>query len=81
MLINSEKLPVIIGCERIGQMSSKPNETQLRMVELLKRRPGGMTCGQLRRELEREGFKPMSRLILIDGTAIYRSSTGSKKPE
>lgn len=38
-------------------MPSKPNETQLRMVELLKQCPDGMTCGQLRRELEREGLQ------------------------
>jgi len=47
----------IISCERIEQMPSKPNETQLRMAELLKQSPDGMTCGQLRRELEKEGLQ------------------------
>jgi hypothetical protein len=38
-------------------MPSKPNDTQLRMVELLKLNPDGMTCGQLRFELEKEGLQ------------------------
>lgn len=45
----------------VGYMSgtqSKPGAIHLRIVEVMKRFPGGISGGQIRQELEREGLRP-----------------------
>jgi hypothetical protein len=38
--------------------TSKPGEIHLRIIEVMKRFPDGVTGGQLRQELEKEGLRP-----------------------
>jgi hypothetical protein len=37
---------------------SKPSKIHLRIIEVMKRFPGGISGGQIRRELEKEGLEP-----------------------
>jgi hypothetical protein len=37
---------------------SKPGKIHLRIIEVMKRFPGGISGGQIRQELEREGLEP-----------------------
>src|SRR5947208_11788476 len=38
--------------------TSKPGKIHLQIIEILKRFPDGITSGQIRQELEREGLRP-----------------------
>jgi hypothetical protein len=38
--------------------TSKPGEIHIRIIEVMKRFPDGVTGGQLRQELEKEGLRP-----------------------
>lgn len=42
----------------IAPKTSKPGEIHRRIIEVMKRFPAGVTGGQIREELEREGLKP-----------------------
>ncbi|MGH9731036.1 MAG: hypothetical protein ACRD4A_04995, partial [Candidatus Acidiferrales bacterium] len=42
----------------MAHRSSKPGEIHRRIIEVIKRFPDGVTGGQIREALEREGLKP-----------------------
>lgn len=42
----------------MASKKSKPGKIHLRIVEVMKRYPGGITGGQIRQELEKEGLRP-----------------------
>jgi hypothetical protein len=51
----------VTGCFKLNQppqKRSKPGAIHLRIVEVLKRFPEGVSGGQIRHELEKEGLKP-----------------------
>src|SRR5215467_5163630 len=41
----------------MGKNSSKPGEIHLKIIEVLKRFPKGISGGQIRQELEKEGLR------------------------
>lgn len=43
---------------------SRPGKIHLRIVEVLKRFPDGVTAGQIRQELEREGLKADEQTLM-----------------
>jgi 5-methylcytosine-specific restriction endonuclease McrA len=44
--------------ENLGKRQSKPGVIHLRIVEVMKRFPEGISGGQMRQELDREGLRP-----------------------
>lgn len=42
----------------MSQKTSNPGKIHLRIIEVMKRFPEGITAGQIRQELEREGLRP-----------------------
>ena len=56
---------------RIGDAmpgKSKPGKIHLRIVEVMKRFPGGISGGQIRQELEKEGLEPGDQTHLVCGS-------------
>jgi hypothetical protein len=70
---------------------SKPGEIHLRIVEVMKKFPEGITGGQIRQELEKEGLRPeaqthldrrkrdLKKWFLIEKTKIAREVQGKKR--
>jgi hypothetical protein len=45
-------------CQNLPMARSKPGAIHLRIVNVMKRFPGGISGGQIRQELEKEGLRP-----------------------
>jgi hypothetical protein len=58
---------------------SKPGKIHLRIVEVMKRFPGGISGGQIRQELEKEGLEPGDQTHLDRRKETSRSGSSLKK--
>src|SRR5260370_25780320 len=71
--------------------TSKPGKIHLQIIEILKRFPDGVTGGQIRQELEKEGLRPenqthldrrkrdLKKWFLIEKIKIAREVQGKKR--
>jgi hypothetical protein len=58
---------------------SRPGKIHLRIIDVMKNFPDGVSGGQIRHELEKEGLEPGNKPTWIGERGISRSGLSSKK--